>query len=100
MIINKVCVISSCSRGIGLEFTKNLLEKGNTVIGLCRNQSDKLSFLQSTYPQSFHLVSGVDIKNQESIDRMEIEVKNNFKRIDLLINVSGILSDDVNKPER
>ena len=102
LLRNSVCVISSCSRGIGLEFTKNILKEGNIVIGLCReeNHNTNLNQLKQLYPNSFNIIDGVDVQNQESIDKMEKEIKSKYKSIDMLINVSAVLSDESNKPER
>lgn len=93
-------VISTTSRGIGLQFAIELLENthsSTSVIGLCRNESESMTALKLKYPNRFHSVS-VDLEDQGSITSAAEEVKSISKKVDLLINCAAILGDGTSVP--
>ena len=97
-------VISGSSRGIGLEFCRQLLLRtsGTKVIGLTRTSTDVLSKLQNEFPDRMHVVH-VDLENQESVVDAGKAVSALVSRVDMLFNVAGILGDGGDKfpgPER
>ena len=85
-------VISTGSRGIGLEFTRQLLSKtqGTTVFALARNvnHASPLMQLQQTYPNRLTVVP-VDLENQQSIETATATIASKTAQLDLLINVAG-----------
>lgn len=92
-----VCVISSPSRGIGLEFAKQLLERSQSrVIGLVRdpNKNKELDNLSIKYPNRYVSIA-MDLQDQNSIDiaSKQVEKHLNGNTINLLLNVAGILGD-------
>lgn len=97
-------MVSSSSRGIGLEFTRQLLEKGYTVIGLQRSEDNPLR--QSGAAERLHILSGVDLERQETLDTLHSRVKqlidDSAQGVDLLVNASALLGDGVTTvgPER
>lgn len=100
----QVYVISGSSRGIGLEFCRQLLLRtsGTKVIGLTRSSTDVLSQLQNQFPDRMHVVH-VDLENQESVVDAGNAVSALVSRVDMLFNVAGILGDGGDKfpgPER
>ena len=100
----QVYVISGSSRGIGLEFCRQLLLRtsGTKVIGLTRSSTDVLSKLQNDFPTRMHVVH-VDLENQQSVVDAGKAVSALVNRVDMLFNVAGILGDGGNKypgPER
>ena len=87
-------VISTGSRGIGLEFTRQLLSKtqGTTVCALARNVNNSpLMQLQQTYPNRLTIVP-VDLENQQSIESATAMIASKTPTLDLLINVAGIFT--------
>jgi NAD(P)-dependent dehydrogenase (short-subunit alcohol dehydrogenase family) len=105
---NAVFVVTGASRGIGLQFVKTLLETTNgKVVACCRSPNaanglqEYLATVDSAQKDRVELVP-LDLEQQESIDRAADEIKNNFDRVDLLLNVAGILGDgkSVPGPER
>lgn len=42
-------IVTGCSRGVGLEICRVLLEQGNTVYGIARSCPDEFKALQSEY---------------------------------------------------
>lgn len=94
---NKCYVISSSSRGIGLEFTKQLLSRSSstsTVIGLYRTKTDALNQLQlePSVTKKLKLVY-VDLESQDSILQATKEIQQITNKVDMLINTAGILGD-------
>lgn len=90
----QVYAISGSSRGIGLEFSRQLLLRTNakTVIGLSRTSTPGLLKLLEEFPDRFHICH-VDLENQESVETAGAEVARIATRVDLLLNVAGILGD-------
>lgn len=43
-------LVTGCSRGVGLEICKVLLEQGHCVYGVARSHSDSFSQLEKEYP--------------------------------------------------
>ncbi|HAU1765507.1 TPA: SDR family oxidoreductase [Legionella pneumophila] len=79
----KTVLITGANKGIGLEFSRQLKEKGYYVIGCCRNpdQADSLKQLADE-------VIKLDVTNDDDIISM-VKTLNN-RSIDLLINNAGI----------
>jgi NAD(P)-dependent dehydrogenase (short-subunit alcohol dehydrogenase family) len=79
-------VITGANRGIGLEFVKQYLAKGDKVIALCRNTSDELS------QSGAKVIDKVDVGNPECLQKV-LPTLTDLK-IDLLINNAGVLADE------
>jgi NAD(P)-dependent dehydrogenase (short-subunit alcohol dehydrogenase family) len=79
-------VITGANRGIGLEFVKQYLAKGDKVIALCRNASDELTQTRAK------VVDKVDVGNPECLQKV-LPTLSDLK-IDLLINNAGVLADE------
>jgi NAD(P)-dependent dehydrogenase (short-subunit alcohol dehydrogenase family) len=81
--------ITGANRGIGLEFTKQYLEKGWTVIATARkpDKAEDLNQLQNQYPE--HLsIQQLDVTDHDRIDALAKELEG--QPIDLLLNNAGI----------
>ena len=79
-------VITGANRGMGLEFVKQYLAKGEKVIALCRNTSDELS------QTSAKVIDKVDVGSPECLEKI-LPVLSDLK-IDLLINNAGVLANE------
>jgi NAD(P)-dependent dehydrogenase (short-subunit alcohol dehydrogenase family) len=79
-------VITGANRGIGLEFVKQYLAKGDKVIALCRNTSDELS------QSGAKVIDKVDVGSPESLQKM-LSTLSGLK-IDLLVNNAGVLANE------
>ena len=77
-------VITGSNRGIGLEVCKQLTAKGHHVIAICRHASDQLQKL------GIDIIENIDVSHDDIISTLKNKYKN-FPKIDVLINVSGIL---------
>lgn len=80
-------LITGVSSGFGNEMTKQLLEKGDTVIGTVRN-TKKVDELISNYPDTFDC----QILDVTEIDKVHTFIKDMFYkhgRIDVIVNNAG-----------
>lgn len=82
--MSRVIVITSTSRGIGLELAKYYLQKGDMVVGCARSQND---IKDKNYR---HFV--LDVSDERAVVDMIREIKTEFNKIDILINNAGMAS--------
>jgi NAD(P)-dependent dehydrogenase (short-subunit alcohol dehydrogenase family) len=94
----KNILITGSSRGLGLEFTKQYLEKGNRVVASCRKpeKADKLQELKSRFPDNLTIIQ-LDVTKEDNRDRIFKQVKRDFESLDVLINNAGIVSGEEGK---
>jgi NAD(P)-dependent dehydrogenase (short-subunit alcohol dehydrogenase family) len=100
-----VFVVTGANRGLGLEFCKALLQRtahqaGSTIVACCRSPESAKDLLDlaaktNTKRNSNNriMVIGLDLESQESIEQAGREIRQRFDRVDLLLNVAGILGD-------
>ena len=79
-------LVTGCNRGIGLQLCKQLLARGDEVIGVTRGGSDELTQLGA------HVISGIDVGDGASMPALKEAIGD--QRIDVLINNAGILRRD------
>ena len=71
--MNRTWLITGVSSGFGLEMTKLLLEKGDTVIGTVRS-TNKVAELMKQYPETF----GCKILDVTDVPAVQETVKRSF----------------------
>lgn len=89
-----VSMVQGASRGIGLEFVKQLLEKEKGhVIATCRNPSGAtgLLHLKSKFAERLSILQ-LDVTNESTIEESAKSISEKYGSLNLLINASGILS--------
>jgi short-subunit dehydrogenase len=79
----KTALITGASRGIGLEFVRQLKEKGYYLLGTCRHP-EAATELNTLADEVFQL----DVTNDNDITALKQKLNN--KPIDLLVNNAGI----------
>lgn len=86
-------LITGANRGLGLEFTRQFLERGECVFACCRNPEAavRLGELKSVYRKQLEIVE-MDVSDFESIRRSHEVVKTHTDVIDILINNAGVYS--------
>ncbi|KAL4451642.1 hypothetical protein ABPG75_007304 [Micractinium tetrahymenae] len=98
----RVALVQGSSRGLGLEFVRQLLLRPDTaaVIAGCRAPAAAagLHALQAQHPGRLQLVQ-LDSTDESSIAAAAEQVAAFHAHLDLLINASGILHDDGMSPE-
>ena len=85
---NKTCLITGGTSGIGLEFAKQLSNRGNTVIVTGRDQN-KLDQAKSALP-GIHIFK-CDVSDPDAIATLCSHVLAQFSALDVLINNAGIM---------
>lgn len=86
----KNVVITGTSRGIGFELAKLFANKGHNVLAISRNTKP----LEAVNHKNITLIS-VDISKNSDIEKATNFIKNDWKKVDILINNAGKL---INKP--
>lgn len=79
-------LVTGANRGIGLQLCKQLAERGDAVIAVCREASDELSELD------VRLIDGIDVSSGTAVETLRQELDG--QPIDVLINNAGILRRD------
>jgi len=79
-------LVTGCNRGIGLQLCKQLHDRGDNVIGVCRSASEELQ------ASGVRIVAGIDVADGASMPALKNAVGD--QRIDVLINNAGILKSD------
>lgn len=99
---NAIFVVTGASRGIGLQFVKSLLERTQGKIVACVRSPDKVDHLDSviqSLPDPTRVMKiQLDVEDQASIESAGEKIRESFDRVDLLLNVAGILGDGKNDP--
>lgn len=91
----KNILVTGCSRGVGLEICRTLLEQGHTVYGIARTYTDEFKELEKEYPGRVYFKS-VDLSDSEGVRKSVFKefVGNNI-RIDGYVNNAAIAYDDI-----
>jgi NAD(P)-dependent dehydrogenase (short-subunit alcohol dehydrogenase family) len=79
-------LVTGANRGIGLELCRQLAERKQQVIAVCRSASPELKAL------GIKVESGVDVTDVRAVDGLARRLEGT--RIDLLINNAGVLIAD------
>lgn len=88
----QVSMVTGASRGIGLTMVKHLLARGGDVVAACRDpmNSPELTSLMADSGGRL-LPVAMDVTSESSILQAAEEVAKRHARLDLLVNVVGIL---------
>jgi NAD(P)-dependent dehydrogenase (short-subunit alcohol dehydrogenase family) len=79
-------LVTGCNRGIGLEIVRQLSERGDTLIGVCRSPNAELDAL------GIRIIDNVDVAEGEDVERLRQTLAG--ESIDILVNNAGILRHD------
>jgi NAD(P)-dependent dehydrogenase (short-subunit alcohol dehydrogenase family) len=87
-------LITGTSQGIGLEFTRQVLEEGHRVLAVARPSSHlkNLHDLKEKYSDRL-MIAEVDLKDESAI-QMVSESAQSLNQVDVLINNAGIYGKD------
>ena len=79
-------LITGANKGIGLELSRQLTERGDHVIALCRTASPDLEAL------GVRLFEGVDVTDRAALERVSRDLCDT--QVDVLINNAGIFENE------
>ena len=83
-------VVTGANRGIGLEYCKQFLARGDLVIALCRQSSEELMAL------GCRVEEGIDVSSDECAVIIR-ERLNDVSQVDVLVNNAGLLTKETLK---
>ncbi|WP_417030410.1 SDR family oxidoreductase [Butyricimonas virosa] len=88
-------LVTGCSRGVGLEVCRVLLEQGNMVYGLARSYTDDFKILEMKYPGKLFFKS-VDLADSDSVKNQVVKgyITNNIV-LDGYVNNAAVAYDDI-----
>jgi NAD(P)-dependent dehydrogenase (short-subunit alcohol dehydrogenase family) len=86
-------LVTGANRGLGLEFVRQYLKRGERVAAGCRapGEADALQKLRKRYPDNL-LILRLDVTQKRLRESVYNRVKKEFGGLDLLINNAGIRS--------
>lgn len=77
-------LVTGANRGIGLELCRQLKDRGDELVAVCRSAGDALNSLD------LRVIEGVDVSSGASVSALRDQLVN--ERLDWLINNAGILA--------
>jgi NAD(P)-dependent dehydrogenase (short-subunit alcohol dehydrogenase family) len=91
-------VITGAGRGLGLEFCRQYLERGDAVIGVARDvaASTELQALRDAWPQRLHLAE-FDVTDFGAVDGFASGLS--VMHVDILVNNAGAIGPETHKGE-
>ncbi|HET6905896.1 MAG TPA: SDR family oxidoreductase [Rhodanobacteraceae bacterium] len=86
------CLVTGANRGLGLEFTRQLLERGARVLACCRDpaHADDLDAMKRRHGGEL-IVHALDVADAQAIAALPEIAAKHLQRIDLLVNNAGVL---------
>ena len=88
-------IVTGCSRGVGLEICRVLLEQGHTVYGIARSCPDDFKALQAEYEGKL-LFKSVDLADSENVRQNVFkDYCSNKVQIDGFVNNAAVAYDDI-----
>lgn len=85
-------LVTGANRGLGLEFARQLLARGDRLIATCRHpgRATELTALAAAHPGHLHVLP-LDVARPASIQELGRETAMLFPGLDVLINNAGVL---------
>jgi NAD(P)-dependent dehydrogenase (short-subunit alcohol dehydrogenase family) len=92
----RVAIVTGTSRGLGQHFARALANAGADLVLTSRNRASLMAFEEEIEAIGRRAISlELDVRNQESIERMAASAESAFGHLDILVNNAGC---NVRKP--
>jgi NAD(P)-dependent dehydrogenase (short-subunit alcohol dehydrogenase family) len=82
-------LVTGANRGIGFELCRQLHERGDHVIAVCRHRSSELDALDAL---GARVIAGIDVTDDNSVAKLAEALGD--EKLDVLVNNAGILRSD------
>lgn len=93
--MDKNIIVTGCSRGVGLEICKVILENGDNVYGIARTHSDEFRELQTKYPEKAFFKS-IDLSDSYGVkENIFKDYCNSKMTIHGYVNNAAVAYDDI-----
>ena len=91
----RIALVTGANRGLGLEFVRQLLARGDRVVATCRHpgKATALNALAGEHPGRLHVLP-LDVADPRAITELQRELEllaDDDERLDLLVNGAGVL---------
>jgi len=97
--VQRLALVTGGNRGIGYEVCRQLAVKGLRVLLGSRDLAAGEMAAAQLRTEKFEVTSvQTDVSDDASCDRLLAEIKNQYGRLDVLINNAGILADPARHP--
>lgn len=88
-------LVTGCSRGVGLEICRVLLEQGHTVYGVARSYSDEFSCLEKVYGNKL-IFKSIDLSDSDNVHKNVFkDFVNNKIQLHGYVNNAAMAYDDI-----
>src|SRR5437899_3895547 len=92
--MKKIAVVSGANKGIGFAVSKQLADRGDTVILTARDKAKGIGAAESLAKQNLDIrFHELDVTDSKSIANLIKFVEKEFGRLDVLVNNAGIFPD-------
>ena len=94
LLVNKVCLVTGSSRGIGKAIAERFAEEGGIIYANAREEGSLDLWAKNCSKKYNAIVIPVyfDITNVENVRQALIKIRKNHKKIDVLVNNAGKVS--------
>jgi 3-oxoacyl-[acyl-carrier protein] reductase len=88
-------LVTGCSRGVGIEICRVLLEQGNTIYGIARSYTEEFKLLEDKYKGNIYFKS-VDLSDSEGVHKAVFkEFVDNKIQLHGYVNNAAMAYDDI-----
>ena len=90
-LAGKVCVVTGGSRGLGLEISRQLVDRGASVAICARDEEELAEARDELGREGDVFAAPCDVTDDADVKRFVSQVREHFGRIDVLVNNAGII---------
>jgi NAD(P)-dependent dehydrogenase (short-subunit alcohol dehydrogenase family) len=94
--VSKICVVTGANSGIGFEASRQLAERGATVVMVCRNP-ERGEAARALVGDESHLFIA-DMGDLDAVRALAAEIVERFEAVDVLINNAAVFDLAVDEP--